>query len=98
MKPITWDMVSDTPENPPDAPPAPALHEYAFDIYLTAAVRVRAADEESARRELRDKLDCADTNFGAWVNGDPILAEASLIDDGNCRPPHLYEIDGEDVT
>lgn len=68
------------------------MNDYAFDITLSAAVRVKADDEADARRQLRDAIDCADANLGAWRNGDPILAEVSL--DGE---PELYEVNGEPV-
>lgn len=85
---ITWGMVSDEPE--PGA--APAIHEYAFDIKLLAAVRVKATSEDMARRHLFECLDAADSNLGAWPDGSPILAEVSM--DGEAD---LYEIDGEGV-
>lgn len=68
-------------------------HEYAFDVKLFATVRVNAATEAEARAMIREHIECADANFGAWPNGDPILAEASVDDD---EIP-LIEIDGEAV-
>jgi hypothetical protein len=65
-------------------------HEYAFDVKLLAAIRVKAASEQEAREKLAEHLQCADTNFGAWPDGSPILAEASI--DGEAD---LYEVDGE---
>jgi hypothetical protein len=65
------------------------MPEYAFDASVKIAVRVRAANEDAARRLLAGCLDCADANFGAWPDGSPITAEASL--DGR---PALYEVDG----
>ena len=65
-------------------------HEYAFDVKLVAAFRVTAPDEATARAILRDCLDCADSNFGAWPDGSPILAEATMDAEAD-----LYEIDGE---
>lgn len=68
------------------------MKRYGFDCTLTAAIRVEAESEEEARKMLSDALDCADVNFGAWPNGDPILAEASLD-----RPdPRLFEV-GEPI-
>lgn len=67
------------------------IHEYAFDVKMVAAIRVKARTEDEARRILSEKLDSASCNAGAWDNGDPILFEASVDDCG----PHLYEIDGE---
>lgn len=71
------------------------MHEYAFDLYLCASVRVKAPDEAAARAALNNAFDCADSYFGAWANGEPIVAESSLRTVGQCRPPYLYEIDGE---
>jgi hypothetical protein len=68
-----------------------ASHEYLFDVKLFAAFRVKAASEEEARSMLAKALDCATVNCGAWPDGSPIIAEASLDDD----PPDLVEIDGE---
>jgi hypothetical protein len=66
--------------------------EYAFDIKLLAAVRVKATSEREARRMLNDYLQAADCNFGAWPDGSPILAEASI--DGEAD---LYEVNGEAI-
>lgn len=66
------------------------MTEFAFDIKLNAAVRVDAPDELTARKILSECLDCADSNFGSWPDGEPILAEASLYSIVN-----LYEVDGE---
>ena len=66
------------------------IHEYAFDVRLYACIRVKAQTEEQARRLLRDCLDCADANLGAWPDGSPILAEVSPDDSS----PDLIEIDG----
>lgn len=68
------------------------MTEYAFDITLAGAVRVKAETLAQAQATLREVLDCADANLGAWPNGDPILAEVSLQ-----GSPYLYEIDGEPV-
>lgn len=67
-------------------------HEYAFDCVLTAAIRVQAQDEVTARALLASHLDSADTNAGAWPNGNPILFEASLD-----RIERLYEVDGNET-
>jgi hypothetical protein len=66
------------------------MPEYLFDVKLFAAIRVNAENETDARQMLCEALDCASANFGAWPNGDPILAEASQ--DGEAD---LMEIDGE---
>lgn len=69
------------------------MTEYAFDVKLFASIRVEADSEEQARALLREHVDCATANFGAWPNGDPIIGEASVDDDH----PELIEIDGEAV-
>ena len=66
-------------------------HEYAFDVKLFAAIRVRAESEAEARAMIRDHIDGADANLGAWPDGTPILCEVSA--DGEAD---LYEVDGED--
>lgn len=68
-------------------------HEYLFDVKLFAAIRIKATTEDEARKILSAALNCANVNFGAQPNGDPILGEASLYDDGE---PDLVEIDGEE--
>ena len=70
------------------------MHEYLFDVKLFASIRVKANSEAEARAMMIEALECADANFGAWPNGDPILAEASLDEPAN---DELVEIDGEPV-
>lgn len=74
--------------------PATELYEYAFDLDLVCALRVNAPSHEAALLMLRDKLECADSNLGAWEDGNPILSEISLR-----GTPRLYgtnEPDTED--
>ena len=66
------------------------MPEYVFDVKLFTTLRVKADSEAKARADLRRMLNCADANFGAWDEGDPILGEVSM--DGE---PDLVEIDGE---
>lgn len=66
------------------------MHEYAFDVKLWAAVRIKAESEKEARRILSSHLDCVEVNLGALPNGDPLLAEASSEGDAD-----LFEVDGE---
>jgi hypothetical protein len=66
------------------------LHEYAFDVTLLAAIRVKAKSLKEARELLNEHLQCADSNFGAWPDGTPITAEATIEGEAD-----LYEIDGE---
>ena len=67
------------------------MHEYAFDVKLFAAIRVKATSLKKARDLLREHVTCASANFGAWPSGEPIVAEASVDDD---ELP-CFEIDGE---
>ena len=55
-----------------------AVHEYAFDVTLKAAIRVKASDQAQAIALLEAVLDAAQCNGGMWPNGDPVLFEASL--------------------
>jgi len=68
------------------------MNEYAFDITLSAALRVKAPDEATAHALLAETLNCADANLGAWPDGSPILAEVSLL--GDCS---LYSVNGDPV-
>lgn len=58
-----------------------SLIEYAFDLKLTASIRVKATSFEEAVKMLKEEFDCADANFGAWPNGDPITGEVSLSEE-----------------
>lgn len=69
-----------------------ANHEYAFDCTLVCAIRVRAETPQAAAALLRERIDAAEANLGAWPNGDPILCEVSV--EGQLD---LFEIDGEDA-
>lgn len=68
------------------------MREYAFDVKLFAAIRVKADSETAARKLIQDHIDATTANLGAWPNGDPIICEVST--DG---VHDLYEIDGESV-
>lgn len=70
------------------------IHEYAFDLTLTGAIRVKAASEEEAREMLETCLSAVDVNFGAWPDGSPILGEVSYNREDRCD---LFEIDGEEA-
>ncbi len=69
------------------------MKEYAFDLRLKAAIRVKAASLADAIKALQAELDCAEANFGAWPDGSPIIGEVSLaaIPTGD----DLFEIDGD---
>ena len=69
------------------------MHEYAFDVTLSAAIRVKADTEDAARALLKETIDAADANLGSWANGAPILCEASLESINE-----LYEVDGEPAS
>lgn len=68
------------------------VREYAFDLKLFAALRVKAPTLEMARAMIREHVNCCTANFGAWPDGSPIIAEASVDDE---EMP-CYERDGED--
>lgn len=51
---------------------------FTFDMTLSATITVDAPDEATAREWINEAIECADTNFGAWPDGSPILGECSL--------------------
>jgi hypothetical protein len=67
--------------------------EFAFDVTLVAALRVRAPSESAARTMICRAFDCADASLSKWPDGTTIAAELSTDqyghDIGLC-----YEIDG----
>jgi hypothetical protein len=52
---------------------------------------VKASSLQEARLLMRERVQCTEANFGAWPNGDPILAEVSVDED---EMP-CYEVDGD---
>jgi hypothetical protein len=52
------------------------MKKYTFDATLLASFTVDATDRDAAETILRDCLGLG--NFGAWPNGDPILAEVEI--------------------
>jgi hypothetical protein len=73
------------------------MKQFTFDLPLLASVTISADNPEAARQMLQSALDCADTNFGAFPNGDPILGECSLMEDIDLYR-HLGMIDGIDCV
>lgn len=53
--------------------------EYLINVKLMAAIRIKATSKKEARFRLTALLDCADANFGAFENGDPITGEISPL-------------------
>lgn len=66
------------------------IHEYAMDVRLNAAVRVKAESRSEAIRLLRDNVDCSGATLGSWPDGTPINAEVSVDEDD----PICFEVDG----
>lgn len=64
--------------------------EFLFDVTIKTSIRVTADTAQEARDLIFERIDCAETNFGAWPNGDPILAEATAHVVGR-----VLEVDGE---
>jgi hypothetical protein len=84
---------SDVKEVETDAPHQPmAGTEYLFDAKLLAAIHVRAASVEEARRLLGTLLDCASCSLKLDATGQTMAFEASI--DGQ---PDLIEVDGKHV-
>ncbi len=63
--------------------------EFLFDCKLFAAIRVKARSREQAEAMLREAIEAASCNAGAWPDGSPILFEVSI--DGELD---LIEVDG----
>lgn len=57
------------------------MNTYTFDVKLFATITIKAASQAEAEATIRDCVDCASCNAGAWPNGDPILFEASIDGD-----------------
>lgn len=53
------------------------MNHYLFDVECVAAIRVDATSLLKARNMVAEALQCADTNFGAFPDGSPILGELS---------------------
>lgn len=70
------------------------MTEYAFDVTIRAAIRVKANSRAEAEALMHEHICQVDANFGAWPNGDPINGEASIDTE---VPLHLYQVDGEDT-
>ena len=73
------------------------MHEYAFDVKMSALVRIKANDQEQAERALTRALDCASLKLpGQDAAGEAIITECSIdVDDADY--PFLFEIDGKDA-
>jgi hypothetical protein len=69
-------------------------HEFAFDVTLSAVVRVTADTEEAARRSLVRTLDATALNVDLYDEYVRIrITEASVWFDGS-NYPVLFEADG----
>ena len=68
------------------------MREFAFDVQLYACIRVPAGTEAEARTLLQQTVHLGLANFGAWPDGEPIMAEVAVDDELS-----LIEIDGEAV-
>lgn len=70
------------------------MPSFTFDLTLYTTITIPADDEREARAILRDRVNCAEANFGCLPNGDPIVSEVHLYHEDD-HP--LIEIDGEAV-
>lgn len=66
------------------------MNEYLFDATLNASIRVNAVNRKEAERLLRETIDAATANLGAWPDGEPIVCEVSIGDE-----VHLVSINDE---
>ena len=51
-------------------------------VDFSATIEVEASSMDEAARLVRQCIDGSLANFGAWPNGDPILATVGIFDDG----------------
>ncbi len=58
------------------------MPDHKFDIELYTSVTVTADTEEAARQMIIDRMENVEANFGSWENGDPILGEIGIVEDG----------------
>lgn len=54
------------------------MKEYTFDIDLVTSLTVTAASRAQAERLLRELVDGAEANLGAWPSGSPIIVDVTL--------------------
>jgi len=70
------------------------MQTFTFDCELVAAIQVKAETVADARRILAGVLECADTNFGAFPDGSPVLGEVSLAEGPLCEVlSHAEDLD-----
>ncbi len=55
---------------------------FTFDVELYTTLSVQAESAEDAERQIEKALHGSDANFGSWKNGDPIVSEVGIYDDG----------------
>jgi len=59
-----------------------AEKDFTFDVEMYATFTVRAETAEEAEKILDERVSGADANFGAWANGDPIISEVGIVEEG----------------
>lgn len=79
------------------------MNEYAFDVKLFAVVRVKAANEQMARKGLATVIDCLDLSHATIDGMNDVLeeikiTEVSLDADDSCyeQGAELFEVNGEE--
>jgi hypothetical protein len=85
-------MGSDLAEQKPLAVPG-AQREFALDVYLRGALRVKATSLAAAREGACKSVDCATVNLGLWIDGTPIIAEVSMAEN---MPSRCFAVDGDE--
>lgn len=71
------------------------MPQHSFDLQILTSVTVKADSEEEARDIIRDRMHGVEANFGAWENGDPIVAEISVPESGITHVD--TQEDGDDI-
>lgn len=70
------------------------MNTYTLDAKLFVTLTVKATSQDHAEAILRETMDGAEANFGAWPDGSPVLGTVGYDNDGGAD---LIEINGEAV-
>jgi len=71
------------------------MNEYAFDVELKAAIRVKAESESEARAKLAS-LDTVSATLSQWPDYGNTTCEVSIVLNGE-KEAYLYQINGKEV-
>ena len=70
-----------------------SAHEYAFDVILSAVVRVHSETEGTARASIAGALDAAALNAVFHYGNDELKVTEVSVVLGDSNEPYLFEVD-----